>query len=180
MIIGFIGYKQSGKTTASDYLVREHGFVRLGFKDGLIAEMKERLPETLEVLAAEYQMTVDELFVAKPPVVRALLQNYGTNVRRADDPDHWVNLWKSRSSEVGNHIVVDDVRFINEAQAIRDAGGVLVRVIKTDCTVAGTDKHISETEHLEIEEDFEIATTSGNMERLYGLVEGVVSELSVD
>lgn len=68
---------------------------------------------------------------AKPtsPEVRRLLQWWGTDFRRAEDPDYWVKKAMARYEKAPLPVVFDDVRFPNEADAIRANGGLLVRVL---------------------------------------------------
>ena len=96
MIIGLTGKKQNGKSTAAEHLSDKHNFVRINFKDALVAEIRERFPNLLEAIIeimdrTDYDgmnpWTVDRLFKEKPPLMRALLQNYGTEVRRIDDSE---------------------------------------------------------------------------------------------
>lgn len=166
MIIAFTGKKQTGKSTACAYLERENVFKRLNFKDALIFELKQNFPELLLVLAEKYEMTVDELFNIKPPEVRTLMQNYGTNVRRVDVPNYWVDKWIFSQSLISNpNVTVDDLRFINEAEAVRFAGGIIVRIVRTDMN--HTDTHVSETEMDSIVPDYTIVCNGGDEEHLY-------------
>ncbi len=67
---------------------------------------------------------------------RALLQWYGTDYRRAQDEDYWVKDGLRRVNDTADNlryvgdilIVITDVRFANEAVAIRDAGGLCLEV----------------------------------------------------
>jgi len=96
MIIGITGLRRSGKTTVSKYLQENHGFVSHNFKAALIKEMKEKFPDTLDALCRDLEganNTVDGLFEEKPRAMRALMQNFGTDVRRAEDPNYWVDEW---------------------------------------------------------------------------------------
>jgi len=43
-LIAFVGFKQSGKTTASQYLQEKHGYIRHNFKDALVREIKQNFP----------------------------------------------------------------------------------------------------------------------------------------
>ena len=177
MLVAFVGKKGSGKSTAAKSLEEEYGFVRHNFKDTLIAELKHKMPllldELVRVCAAlsDGEWTVDRLFKEKPPVVRALLQNYGTEVRRADDPNYWVDAWGQLASALSEKdIVVDDVRFENEAQAIRDMGGVLIRIVKDSFDYPVLDEHSSETEQDDIIVNHEIVVKEGELDKLKELV----------
>jgi hypothetical protein len=109
--------------------------------------------------------TIDLLFKKKPAVVRALLQNYGTEVRRAEDPDYWVDAWGQLASVLSNEdLVVDDVRFLNEAVAVKSVGGTLIRIVRED--MASEDTHASETEQDSIEVDYTVSVKTGELDKL--------------
>ena len=179
MIIGLTGLARSGKSTVAKYVSEEHSFKRLNFKDGLVAEMLDNLPDVLNELKDTYACTLDELFKEKPPTMRALMQNYGTEVRRGDDPDYWVKKWKEQADELAGNIVVDDVRFINEAKAVTDNGGIIVRVSRPDRTEKGY-SHKSETEQNDIEPDFTIISSTGDLAGLYREIENVIHILKTN
>jgi hypothetical protein len=185
MIIGLIGFARSGKSTAAEHLQKNYGFERVNFKDGLIAEIKQNFPDLL------YQICVacdkleggswveEDLFSIKPPIMRALLQNYGTEVRRGDNPNYWVEKWEDGIMTSGvENVVTDDVRFLNEAEAVKDFQGVLVRIVRSDITQAGT--HASETEHLQMQEDFRIEVGPGEHQKLYEELDRIISQLKVN
>lgn len=146
MIVGLSGRIGSGKDVAAQVLVREFGFTILRFSDELKMEVFTRLRRTLGAhLYTSYPMKWDQLddegrdreiwallTERKDAVTRALLQEYGTDVRRADDPEYWVQKWRNRLVGLRysgvEYVVVPDVRFVNEVQAIQAEGGVLVRI----------------------------------------------------
>jgi len=173
MIIGLCGFAGSGKSTVAKYLEDNYEFKRVNFKDGLVAEMKERLPDILKELAQAYHMDVDKLFENKPPAMRALMRNYGTEVRRKDDTDYWVKKWCEKVNELGGHIVVDDVRFFNELAAITELDGVLIRVTRPDITHAGT--HQSETEQTSFVQDFLVEGEANSHTLLFKQVDDVIN-----
>lgn len=182
MIIGLCGYKGSGKSVVAKYLEENHGFKRVNFKDGLVAEMKEKFPTLLQSISDNYVSrgyedcySVEELFYSKPPIMRALMQEYGTEVRRADNDSYWVDKWLEKVKEVGGNIVTDDVRFFNELYAITEQEGVLIRVKRDDITTGGT--HASETEQEKFVEDFTIDAIKGDHSGVYKQVEQIINTL---
>ncbi len=198
MIIGFIGFQRVGKTTASNYLINKYGFVRHNMKDALVAEIKQNFPDLLveignvtqEYIEPEKRVDVtDLLFQLKPPLMRALLQNYGTEVRRRDRPDYWTRRWeegvRSEKMTIADDtivvgyavpkdikVVTDDVRFKNEARVVKENGGILIRLTRPDITTGGS--HASETEQLEIEADYTIECVPGDHEHLYRELDRII------
>lgn len=172
MIIGLIGFKQVGKSTAAKHL-EGRGFTRINMKDALVAELRQNFPNLLQNLADIYDMTVDELFEVKPPAMRSLMQNYGTEVRRGDSDTYWTDQWEDSVEKSGTqHVVVDDVRFLNEAEAVRHQGGILIRLTRPDITDGGT--HASEIEQLQIVADHTIDCVSGEHGVLYNALDKII------
>lgn len=170
-IIGFIGKKNSGKTTACN-IIRGlvGGVIQHNFKDALVAELRENFPGLLGEMCRVYDVampykdghlwTVDDLFKEKPPLMRFLMQEYGTEVRRGDRDDYWVAQWVNGLPPIGGgFVLVDDVRFRNEAAAVKSRGGILIRLVRKD--IRGTDKHQSEVEQDSIQADYTIESGWG-------------------
>ena len=159
-LIGIAGRIGAGKDTIAAHLRDRHGYAILRFSTALKAEVKARFRRTLTVIAGLNGMQPSGregwsdfldwlLMVAKPPGIRELLQEYGTEVRRQDDPAYWVNPWsrtytqhRTRRPEIP--VVVPDVRFSNEAHAIAQAGGVIIRVERAALGVYDPMDHASE------------------------------------
>jgi len=123
MIIGLSGYAQSGKDTVANYLVENHGFTRVAFADPI----RELLYKMNPIVGFEFDgggwdlKTVvdrDGWDVAKQePEVRRLLQALGVGARTVIDSDIWIN--KAISTVGDGHYVITDVRFQNEAEALK-------------------------------------------------------------
>jgi hypothetical protein len=79
---------------------------------------------------------------------RFFLQNLGTNLARRWNANIWVNIGIESANRLLNQsasiVVISDVRFRNEALAIKAAGGRLWKMVNPDTT--SSDSHISETE----------------------------------
>jgi hypothetical protein len=59
------------------------------------------------------------------------MQAYGTDYRRAEDVDYWIKAFDSYVAQdlrMGNHLIVHDVRFPNEAAWVLDRGGIMLRL----------------------------------------------------
>lgn len=170
-IIAFTGKKGTGKSTACKYLEEKYGFTRVNFKDSLIAELKQYYSLVLDELAIVYGMPVDELFIVKPPAVRKLMQSHG-QMRREENPDYWVSDWVVQTY-ANNLIVTDDVRFLNEAEKVRQRGGIIIRLERTD--MEHTDTHISETEMDNIVPDFTVVCNGGDHDHLYKKLDAIMN-----
>ncbi len=159
LIIGLTGKKGHGKTTATNKLAEvlmEKGYYvqRHNFKDALIHTMRTKLNRTLALLGEHYNLTQQELFDQKPPMMRTLMQEVGTEIYRGMKDDWWVLEWykkifeiiKLREKEPKLAIITDDVRFLNEATILQAKRGVLIRIVREGYEDGVATTHQSETE----------------------------------
>ncbi len=139
MIIGFTGLKSSGKTTAADYLIAEYGFRAVSFaqplKDSVCALFGIQRDQ-IEVMKNDPASTVTLTFpngMRATQSFRSFIQRYGTEAHR-DIPEFGRNVWTDMAVsklEGHNNFVVADVRFENEAEVVRRAGGKIIRVSRS-------------------------------------------------
>ena len=143
MIIGFCGLAGSGKTTAARALVAL-GFVRAPFAAPLkrmFAALALGPPDGVDPRA--WAETPHALLCGKTP--RQALQTLGTEWGRTlIGEDLWVRLWAAEAARHA-HVVADDVRFANEAEAIRMAGGIVIRIERAGAGSPSGGTHVSET-----------------------------------
>jgi len=178
IIIGLVGFKQVGKSTAAKYLEEKYSFTRHNFKDALVQELKDNFPDLLTQIVIAGRdlgfkaMNWNELFEEKPPLMRALLQNYGTDVRRKDNPHYWTGQWGQ--ALFLRDTVADDVRFLNESEAIKREGGIIIRLVRPDILTGGT--HVSETEQLEIVADHTIECDPDDHAALYRALDDIINQ----
>ncbi len=167
-VIGFTGLAQSGKSTASSYLENNFDFIKVNFKSAMIDEIKTNFPDFLNKEAEIYKCSVDDLFITKPGSFRQFMQNYGTELRRNIDTDYWVNRWLAIANKsfvnYQRPVVVDDVRFLNEANIIKKVGGIIIRIKKEGQDISTS--HQSETEMSLIEPDYEVVAKDGDIDDL--------------
>lgn len=166
LIVGLAGKARSGKDSLADHLIRRHGFVRYAFADALRAAalaLDPIIDDTIdfpdEVEWAHRFVRLSEVVEEKGweaakahPEVRRTLQNYGVAIREIQS-DFWINAAMAEADREDRPVVVTDVRFPNEVDAIRNRGGVLIRVIRLGANGNG---HISETAIDHIEADHTI------------------------
>jgi hypothetical protein len=137
MIIGISGKCGVGKTTVANEVVRilerrKVTAIRVAFGDILKAEVAEKFKINSQLMYSQEgkQMAICHPGLPNPTMtVGQVLQWYGTDVVRAKDPDRWVRLVaEGDAGTSGAVVVVDDVRFPNEAIYCRKDGGMLVRL----------------------------------------------------
>ncbi|MEU0674503.1 hypothetical protein ABZ330_16720 [Streptomyces sp. NPDC006172] len=134
LIIGLSGYSRAGKDTAAQALV-DRGWRRAGYADKLrdfLYALDPLIPGHYGAGTLRLRKLVDatgwEYAKVTYPEVRALLQRAGTEAgRKVLGANVWVDAL-FREHEDAPALVVSDVRFPNEAQAVSDRGGILIRV----------------------------------------------------
>ncbi|WHT20997.1 hypothetical protein N8J89_08000 [Crossiella sp. CA-258035] len=151
MIVGISGYAQSGKDTAAVVLA-PYGWRRVAFADALKSVAFEcnpwlmygrtgRDPFQFRLAGVVGGCGWDEA-KTRYPEVREFLQRLGVAAREYIHPDVWVNAALDKASEADN-VIVTDVRFINEFDAIKARGGRVIRVHRPG--VGPANAHVSET-----------------------------------
>jgi hypothetical protein len=138
LILGLSGPRGSGKSTAAEVLVREHGFVELRFADpirdavlGLFREWGEQHfePGLKDALCPVYRIAP-----------RAALRAFGESAR-ALDPYCYVSALGRRLEALEDaktpRVVVSDVRLPAEAEHVRELGGHVVHVVRPGCHWTG-------------------------------------------
>lgn len=139
---------QSGKSTAAAYLSKQ-GYRTIPFASPLKAMLRTFLlqlgygPDAIDHYLTTGKEDVLPGIVCSP---RHLLRTLGTEWGRSCvHPEVWLLCWRStaqRYLQSGTPVVVDDVRFPNEADLIRSLGGQLWRIDRPG-TARDTD-HASE------------------------------------
>ena len=172
MRIALAGCMEAGKSTIAQYLADIYGFGVLSFSDKLKFNL------------IDIGIDPDRLFEKKDDTARELMQVYGQAMRE-QNPLHWVNFMMCGvdfGEELGTDgHVVDDLRFVNEAEALREEGFVLVRVNKISTVppsyFTATSQHISENEWLDIDFDYTITAVDGALSELFGQVDDVINKI---
>lgn len=129
----------SGKDTAADYLVNFHGFRRDSFartlKDATAAIFgwDRDLLEGRTRASREWREQVDQWWAQRlslPHLTpRWVLQHLGTEVLRMHLHDEiWISSLENVLRNSRDDVVITDCRFPNEADAIRAAGGRVIRI----------------------------------------------------
>ena len=140
MIIGICGFIGSGKDTVADYLTNFHGFRRESFANSLkdavahVFGWDRTLLEGRTKEAREWREKQDDWWTNRLGRVitpRWVLQYWGTEVlRKGFHDDIWIAALENKLRSSKDDIVISDCRFPNEIKSIKDAGGIVIRVVR--------------------------------------------------
>lgn len=126
------------KEECSDFFGFSH--ILCNTQEGKLTPVKVAIPVTVN----------EEIFLpAGTYTVRELLQWYGTGYKRKIDELYWINKlvdFVHEHRSMHDIIIVDDVRFRNEAVAISNIGGFLIRINPYPGYTYPHANHSSETE----------------------------------
>ena len=107
---------------------------------------------------------------------RSLMQWWGTEYRRAQDYNYWVK--KTLDFCVGNEVyIVSDLRFKNEAQGIRDAGGYLIRVERPGRPQISNADHPSEIDLDDWEDWDQVMLNAGTVDQYQMDCKGIINAI---
>jgi len=139
-VIGFAGYKQSGKTTSAKTL-KNRGYRIYSFADP-IRKLCRALGITKKYYGGDKDAPIPHL---GNKTARYIMQTIGTDWGRAMVSETiWLDMMKRRLVDAYEKkflICIDDVRFDNEAKLIRESGGVVLKIVRGDTRF---DSHKSE------------------------------------
>lgn len=140
-ILGLHGLKRSGKDTFAEQFCRTMQEVNnAAWHINSFADPLRKLGQAMFGIN-EANREVEIPGIGKTG--RQFLQIVGTEVVRQFHPDTWVKSFAHRIS--GERLVVcTDVRFNNEAQYIKDNGGLIVHIRRPDLESLDKDAHVSE------------------------------------
>lgn len=133
MIIGLHGFKGSGKSEVAKFLKDECGFTVVKMASPL-KNMLRTLYEQCGLLESSIERKIEGNLKESPchflngKTPRHAMQTLGTEWGRdCISEDFWVDRWKDAATQFEN-VVADDLRFDNEAQAIKDLGGIIIHI----------------------------------------------------
>jgi hypothetical protein len=128
MLIGLCGPLGAGKSTVAKFLQEDFDFQRWRMA-GILKDMLKVAGLTDEQVDGAEKEVPSELLCGKTP--RWAMQSLGTEwARQCIGEDFWVNCMKAKLAKLTflDVVVIDDIRFHNEADMIRDMNGFLWRV----------------------------------------------------
>lgn len=199
MIVGIRGSIGAGKDTVARLLARDHGFARVGFADALKDVTIELLGDAvliahpLAALRAPSRADCDDLDMKKAllwgpagPIetpsgrkltLRAALEIVGTEVGRHVWADLWIQRAMVRARGLlragASGVAIPDLRFENEHDAVRRAGGEVWEVRRLGGPPEERTSHASDAAWRDLPRDRAILNQwdeTGRLENLSRLV----------
>ena len=182
VLLGLMGIKGSGKSTAAAYLVTEYGFQEKSFAECLKRACQELFLLTDEQVfgTQEQKETPDPRWFGCTP--RKMLQYVGTDLLREQLDvimpglhnnifTHHFKLWYEEELKKNQKlcVIVSDVRFKNEIDFIQSLGGVVIKLDRL--SVQTNDMHASERELLNITTQNYTIDNTGTINELYNELE---------
>lgn len=143
MIIGLCGLAGCGKNAVADILARLEGAEIIAFAGPIYDAVAAITGLSVAQLQDRSRKEATLPWLGKSP--RELLQTLGTEWgRESVHPEIWVRTAMRRAAAC-QLAVITDCRFVNEAQAIRRAGGVVWQVRRQAAGLGGNaGQHASE------------------------------------
>lgn len=169
MIIGIAGKKDAGKSTVAARL-EDHGFGRMSFAATLKRMVRVLLRgvglSEAEIRSAEIdkEAVIPALGVSYRHICQTLGTEWGRNMI---NPGLWLMCAdRELATSPLEHVVFDDVRFDDEADLIRQHGGLIIHVIRQSDQV---DNHSSEA-GIGLRETDAVVSNNGSLEGLFSRV----------
>ena len=179
-LIALTGAAKSGKSTIAKYLSKgtdsRYGthvpFDRARFS-GTLKKMLMQIPDVTEdMIEGSLKEEPQEIFGGRTP--REVMQTLGTEWGRDSVYSKiWLDAWERSVSNL-TYVVVEDLRYLNEAELIKNRGGKIWRIKRPDYQCIG---HISETEMEGIEPDL-VIRNSGSVEELHAMIDRILEPWS--
>lgn len=180
MILGLSGYARSGKDTFADILVDKYDFKKVAFADKLrdcVYALNPYVVSEYSLNTLHLQEVIDHYgwngYKNTPwgEDIRRVIQNMGTEVGRDIlGPNIWVDATMN-SLPPEENIVFTDCRFPNEADAVRNSDGALVRISRPG--VKPVNAHTSETQLDDYDFDYRVVNDS-TVKKLEKLADEIV------
>lgn len=139
MLISVTGFIGSGKDTIANYLTTNHGFKKESWAGSLkdavsnVFGWDRDLLEGTTKYSREWREEVDVWWAERLSIPqltpRWILQQWGTDVcRKHFHNDIWIASVENKLRNTKDDIVLTDTRFPNEVTAIKQLGGITIRV----------------------------------------------------
>ncbi len=163
ILIGICGKARHGKDTIADHLVRSHNF----YKGSFAIPVKE-------FAVRHFNLEPEEVYGEKTEKSRWILQAIGNGCREEFGKNVWIDKLFNTIAGV-EAVVISDVRYVNEAEAIKARGGYIIKVERPDAPKIehGAD-HPSEMEMETVVPNYSLHN-DWDLAQLYSRVDGILA-----
>lgn len=201
IVIAISGKLGVGKDSFADIAVNEYDFVKLSLAGMLKEEVREFLirydisfeernlygtqadKEEL-ILFPEYfdygQLVEHYPFLemkCRDLTFRFLLQLWGTEYRRKQNDNYWIEAFDREASK-HKHVVCSDLRFGNEYDYFKSINAYCVRINRGDSFVSSTNNHLSETALDNIQDwDYVLNNNNVTLQEYEFMVRAILKEI---
>jgi len=206
MIIGLAGKAQSGKDEFARVAVEEFGAERIAFADALKEEVAAFLDkhnvcwehrhlwgdgkDKEAILRMSHYDRPKRGVLSKFLTAygeyshgyyyftsRSLLQFWGTEYRRNQDPDYWVHRVADKTTDPSKLYVISDCRFENEVTYICSKNGKIVEIIRPSRMDISNPTHASERGFSEFSTYHYQINNFGTLDVYHAQVRGILKEI---
>lgn len=188
-IIGFLGKKGHGKDTCADFLVSQYGYDKHAFATTIKDFLKLVFGLNDDQLYGNSKEVIDPRWNVSP---RTLMQFFGTTVFRDNineimphiKNNFWVECLKNRINTIAEEnrqigkdtlIAVSDVRFQNEADAIKSLGGIIIKINRE--SVQNEDNHLSEAGIDDVTNFDYLIENNSTIDNMHKQIEYIINQL---
>ena len=124
MLIGLAGKKQSGKSTLAMYMCDVLGFQ----EDSFGAPIRQFVAQLCGYSSGELEVYKEQVHPSLGVTPRYMMQTLGTEWARNTIKDSiWIDCLANRVRN-SKRVIISDIRFENEATAIRKMGGTIIHI----------------------------------------------------
>lgn len=151
MILVLSGHARVGKDTFSELLKKnfKDNYFTMAYADELKFRCAKDFELSKEQLWGDLKEVVDKRYPKKDGgywTPREILQYMGTEAYRTIDNDYWVKqLFKYVDRNKLDNVIITDGRFPNEIKAVKERGGIHIRINRDGAQAAQGQTHASET-----------------------------------
>ena len=151
-------------------------------REQLFGDLKEvpdtRYPKKIKWFTVLTGTNTDEIPEQEYWTPREILQHMGTESYRAVDDGFWVKqLFKYINRNNLENVIITDGRFPDEINAVKDRGGVHIRIMREEEGAAQGQQHASEVSLDYFEDADYIVQNNGTITELEVIAETIIKEI---
>lgn len=180
-VIAICGFKRTGKDTVANYIANKYNYHKCRIAEPLKQICKYLFDLRDEQMEDDEKELVDERWGVSP---RKIMQFFGTEIMQKEiqkvipsiDRNFWINKFIHQQQSHCKPIVISDLRFMHEYNALYKEYGdklIVIKILKQQYDRVN-DTHVSETEWENIPATYEIENNS-TLEVLYKKVDNFFS-----